>query len=212
MCGCCFWRQDASADRTRRGSSEEPGQICQDDASYEEADEPFAEWQLSYGERLVLDTFLRSRSRPYDRSRQEELARPRKRLGEASAEPDPLIARYAAKPAAERCRIVESAVSRLSTPRRRDASAPRNEGERIVAQQDSKRKQMYIRDMDDIVRRLNCPEKSSKNHEPPPGERIVLLHKARMASRSVNMQRIAEMALPSKHASSCKSRTASPRG
>eukprot|EP00927_Polykrikos_kofoidii_P061736 TRINITY_DN56572_c0_g1_i1.p1 TRINITY_DN56572_c0_g1~~TRINITY_DN56572_c0_g1_i1.p1 ORF type:complete len:617 (+),score=107.28 TRINITY_DN56572_c0_g1_i1:97-1947(+) len=50
---------------------------------------------LSYGERLVLGTFLRGRSRPYDRQRQEELAKPHKRGAAANswrvgdAEPTP---------------------------------------------------------------------------------------------------------------------------
>jgi len=36
---------------------------------------------LCYGEQLVLDTYLRTRNRPYNRERQEELAKPRKRGG-----------------------------------------------------------------------------------------------------------------------------------
>lgn len=36
---------------------------------------------LCFGEQLVLDTYLRSRSRPYNRERQEELSRPRNRGG-----------------------------------------------------------------------------------------------------------------------------------
>jgi len=54
----------------------------QDDDQYSSVSHP--ELPLSYGERLVLDTYLRGRSRPYDRSRQEELAKPRRRGGDAT--------------------------------------------------------------------------------------------------------------------------------
>lgn len=41
------------------------------------------ELPISYGERLILETCMRSRQRPYDRERQEALSRPRKRGGAA---------------------------------------------------------------------------------------------------------------------------------
>merc|ERR1719321_1418219 len=40
---------------------------------------------ISYGERLILETVMKCRQRPYDRKRQEELAQPRRRGATAEA-------------------------------------------------------------------------------------------------------------------------------
>jgi len=45
----------------------------------------FTQLPISYGERLILETCMKSRSRPYDRQRQEKLSQPRRRGASAEA-------------------------------------------------------------------------------------------------------------------------------
>eukprot|EP00928_Gymnodinium_smaydae_P063497 TRINITY_DN47056_c0_g1_i1.p1 TRINITY_DN47056_c0_g1~~TRINITY_DN47056_c0_g1_i1.p1 ORF type:complete len:681 (-),score=111.22 TRINITY_DN47056_c0_g1_i1:95-2137(-) len=191
-------------------------------------DDPLLDVPLCYGEQLVLDTYIRCASRPYDRERIEELAKPRQRHQQrASAEgsraavasiPPPPSSLHSGsmevslRPAEpSRTRAEQDALAnRLSKPRPRRAEdqRARGAGETVVlsAQQDgaaggpsvcSKQpsRQLHDGDLEALLTRLATPRRLPGARSPTPGERIVVDYNKRFHGRTVDPNRLAELAV-----------------
>lgn len=164
---------------------------------------------LSFGEQLVLETYIRCRQRPYDRKRQEELAAPRHRgatgdppvgAGEpgtsqsSSAQPSKTLPKNQ----------VEELCSRLAQPKRFLGSKT-SPGEDLAQQSSEEdRAKRAALDVDAMLSRLTAP-RLPRAHSPTPGERVVMAFKEASAGRPVDLERVAELAKPTKRGASLRS-------
>mmetsp|Transcript_76076 Transcript_76076/g.219693 ORF Transcript_76076/g.219693 Transcript_76076/m.219693 type:complete len:724 (+) Transcript_76076:115-2286(+) len=146
---------------------------------------------LSFGEQLVLETYMRCRQRPYDRKRQEQLAQP-KRVRQADN------IGLANTGTADKTQIA-SIVSRLTQPKSQKATAlvgAPTPGETLVIQHDVKRRRDV--DMAAVVNRLSTPK-------PPRPPEVSACTMGSAASRPVDISRLHTLAQPSKRGASCRS-------
>eukprot|EP00929_Paragymnodinium_shiwhaense_P081639 TRINITY_DN4277_c0_g1_i1.p1 TRINITY_DN4277_c0_g1~~TRINITY_DN4277_c0_g1_i1.p1 ORF type:complete len:541 (+),score=96.04 TRINITY_DN4277_c0_g1_i1:179-1801(+) len=179
-------------ERAGLSQSQEPSAAYDYDEGYEDA---YPELPLSYGERLVLDTYLRGRSKPYDRQRQEELAKPKRENGflkvslcsratTASIDGGTTIGTTIGGSSSSTAKAtigskadVQSIVARLTEQKPRpDPTGPRNKGEAIVFEtMQQQREKFKGLKTADIVHRLATP-RALRPLSPNPGERIMMLH------------------------------------
>mmetsp|Transcript_50774 Transcript_50774/g.146477 ORF Transcript_50774/g.146477 Transcript_50774/m.146477 type:complete len:382 (+) Transcript_50774:182-1327(+) len=154
---------------------------------------------LCYGEQLVLETFIRCRQRPFNRQRQDELAKPKKALPPTQASMG-MSMEFIGGPAptADRTKIA-SIVGRLSQPKRPPPSTGHGGGSSMVLQQDADNKRKNV-DMVGLINRLSAP----KPPKPPVGD-IMLSPAATGTPRSINMDRLHALAKPAKRGASCRS-------
>eukprot|EP00435_Cladocopium_sp_Y103_P065766 s123_g27.t1 len=158
------------------------------DAS-QSSSEAEAEVPLSFGEQLVLETYLRFRGRRYDRQRQEELCQPRR-----------------IKPPADRWSSgrrevlekeqLEDLLKRLAGPKRGKAT---DSGELIAlhsSKQEMVQRRVQAKDVEATFARLSAP-KTARGYDPTPGEKVCLMYN-QTSHRSVNLERLADMAQPKK--------------
>mmetsp|Transcript_1869 Transcript_1869/g.5485 ORF Transcript_1869/g.5485 Transcript_1869/m.5485 type:complete len:364 (-) Transcript_1869:150-1241(-) len=154
---------------------------------------------------LVLETYFGSKRRPYDRKRQDELARPRRVAtppsranGSTSLEQPSTRTASVDKVSREK---VDSVVARLAQPKKTMLSA-RSPGDSIVAMvQDQERARRPQLDVDAIVLRLATPRRVRRDMETP-GERILSMYNTPAHPRPVNLDRIAAMAKPTRRGGS----------
>jgi len=152
---------------------------------------------ISFGEQLVLETFLRCRQRPYSRKRQDELARPRRQ----KQQPDDLPELSISSPSVKLDKVkLDEIVNRLSRPRfLKDTVDEHSVSKDSQSQQRSRRSDA---DVAAIIERLS-------KHKPP---RAVLEAQEREAEavknaatpRPVNHVRLASLATPLKRGGSCQ--------
>lgn len=166
-----------------------------------------AEVPLSFGEQLVLETYLRSRQRPYCRKRQEELAQPRRRFNTNETPVGPLLDGSASR-TTDKEKVAEM-VNRLTqpkmAPRGQAGGASANVGEAMVLRSleasRAKREEVSVAE---VVQRLSAP-RTARPSSPTSGERVVMLYNSTMPGRSVNLDRVRELAQPMKRGNNCRS-------
>lgn len=163
---------------------------------------------LPFGEQLVLETYLRCKRRPYSRSRQEELAKPR-RKGASARNADALIAAAEQGAAAREARRLDSReadclVKRLAKPKRPHLFRKAAEGDAVVQQaREAERAKRADFDLDAMVRRLAAPPRRPLS--PSAADRMVMQHgNAAAESRPVDLQRIAALARATRRGGSCR--------
>mmetsp|Transcript_56960 Transcript_56960/g.176722 ORF Transcript_56960/g.176722 Transcript_56960/m.176722 type:complete len:384 (-) Transcript_56960:105-1256(-) len=163
---------------------------------------------LSFGEQLVLETYLRCRRRPFDPKRQEELAAPRRRAGATGsaegASQDASVQQGAPQGKTLPRAQVDDLCSRLSQPKRpqRDKVPP---GEELVLRRNElERAKREVVDVDAMLSRLAAP-RLPRPPSPTSGERVVLMHKEAGRGRSVDHDRLAGLAMPTKRGASLAS-------
>lgn len=204
--------------------------VAAEDASIAGTD--LTQLPISYGERLILETCMRSRSRPYDRQRQEELAQPRNRGGTAASwgvrdggsgdrtqsggpaatasssyrgtSQDQSFAYVArARQEALNTEQVDDLVNRLSQPKRAKQSA-RPPGEQIILRSQEKTKSKGDIDISSIVSRLATP-RAVRALSPTPGERVLMMWNRSDGLRRPDLQRINELAKATRRGGCAKS-------
>mmetsp|Transcript_43991 Transcript_43991/g.88758 ORF Transcript_43991/g.88758 Transcript_43991/m.88758 type:complete len:401 (-) Transcript_43991:80-1282(-) len=164
---------------------------------------------LSFGEQLVLETYVRCRQRPYDRKRQEELAAPRRRAATAGGSGEPGAASQDSSvqqppPAKTLPRSqVDEICARLSQPRR-FVSGKTSAGEEVQQSSDAERAKRAALDVGAMLERLATP-RLPRAHSPTSGEKIVMSYKETSSGRSVDHERVAALAKPTKRGASCTS-------
>mmetsp|Transcript_31383 Transcript_31383/g.86275 ORF Transcript_31383/g.86275 Transcript_31383/m.86275 type:complete len:255 (-) Transcript_31383:3-767(-) len=145
---------------------------------------------LSYGEKLVLQTYLKGRSRPYSQERQNELAKPRCRTvfspHRGGISPRGETRKLDAAAASSLC-------SRLAQPRRVNPGVQRSAGEAMVLQTDvASRERSRQVDTHEMSTRLSHPK--AVRHAPAPGELVLRCHNENFLGRRVDGERIAYLA------------------
>lgn len=158
------------------------------DAS-QSSSEAEAEVPLSFGEQLVLETYLRFRGRRYDRQRQEELCQPRRIKPPAD--------RWSSgrREALEKEQL-EDLLKRLAGPKRGKAT---DSGELIAlhsSKQELVQRRVQAKDVEATFARLSAP-KTARGYDPTLGEKVCLMYN-QTSQRSVNLERLADMAQPKK--------------
>jgi len=178
---------------------------------------------LSFGEQLVLDTYFRCRSRPYNRQRQEELAQPRRHQGTLQAhglhkshmsqgsvdESTSLWATSSLSTAAPvegktntklHPKYAQELILRLSTvtPKARIENPP---------PQTTRTNQIDVNfNLDAMLQRLTTPRPSKMLPAlPTTGERTVLLNGQALTERPVDPDRIKYLSKARKRGASCHS-------
>eukprot|EP00408_Alexandrium_pacificum_P053432 CAMPEP_0171253280 /NCGR_PEP_ID=MMETSP0790-20130122/51621_1 /TAXON_ID=2925 /ORGANISM="Alexandrium catenella, Strain OF101" /LENGTH=367 /DNA_ID=CAMNT_0011721099 /DNA_START=49 /DNA_END=1154 /DNA_ORIENTATION=- len=159
---------------------------------------------LSFGEQLVLETYIRCRQRPYDRKRQEELAAPRHRgatgdppvgAGEpgtsqsSSAQPSKTLPKNQ----------VEELCSRLAQPKRflGSKTSPGEDLAQQSSEEDRAKRACYALETDSAqvaARALSDAWRA-----------VVMAFKEASAGRPVDLERVAELAKPTKRGASLRS-------
>lgn len=162
-----------------------------EDAESENSQDIFA--NLTFGEQLVLETYHHSVQRPYDKKRQEELATPRGRTGDAncsSAVPEqPLHKGFM-----DSSRLLEM-IARLSQPRRPTSSSAA-EAAAPKATEDLQPKRRVL-DLEASLQRLTSPRSKAKALQHG-GAQIIMLQNMEHARRQVDFERLTAMARPKK--------------
>lgn len=170
----------------------------------------FDDLPLNYGECLVLETYLHCKRGHYDRKRQEELARPRQAKavydswgiglgqGESSSTADSTKTLNRSQ--------VHDLVSRLTAPKTNKAALAAGENIALQASQKdiSKERLKTAADVEETFRRLAAP-KPPKLSEPSPGEKVCLMYNSFHPGRTVDFQRLYDMAKPKKRGGSARS-------
>jgi len=179
-----------------------------------------SELPISYGERLILETCVRCRQRPYDRERQEALSRPRRGgkdvgvdrsagerslptvSGGVSCEPStqPSTARSSTSQDTRRLNMAQTdqLVNRLSTPRRHQKSAkPPAEQLPLRSQERSAKPEAGGLAIASMVARLSAP-RSARALSPTPGERVVLMWNRSENLRKPDLERLNRLAIASR--------------
>jgi len=171
-----------------------------------------SELPISYGERLILETCMRCRGRPYDRERQEAMSRPRRRQealptvsggvsSGVSCEPStqPSTARSSTSQETRLNRTqTDQLVNRLSQPKRHQKSAKPPAEQLLLRSQDRSAKPTAAGlDVASMVARLSAP-RSARALSPTPGERVVLMWNRAENLRKPNLERINQLAIASR--------------
>ncbi|CAK8994309.1 unnamed protein product [Durusdinium trenchii] len=154
-------------------------------ASSEEAEVP-----MSFGEQLVLETYLRFRGRRYDRQRQEELSQPRRIKPPADHWTGGRGRKVLEK------EQLDDMLKRLAEPKRGKAT---DSGELIAlhsSKQEIVKQRVQAKDVEATFARLSAP-KTRKGYDPSPGEKVCLMYN-QASGRNVNLERLADMAKPKK--------------
>ncbi|CAE8623568.1 unnamed protein product [Polarella glacialis] len=163
------------------------------------------ELPLSFGEQLVLETYIRCRARRYDRKRQEELSQPRRQ----KAAKEFLCKMPSAGGSEESSRApldksqVEDLVSRLSAPKKSSHQLAAGASIAMHASQAEVSKARPVVD-EAVWARLAAP-KPGRPNDPTPGERVCMMYHNFSTGRGVNFERLADMAKPKKRGGSCAS-------
>lgn len=174
-----------------------------------------AELPLSFGEQLVLETYLHCRRRPYDRQRQEQLSQPRRAKasqdswGSKGCTNDQVASTMAPEGDKDEVgralirRKVDDSVARLSAPKRSMVNkAPAGESIAINTQPDEERAKRTAIDVSAMLDRLAAP-RLRRPHEPE-GERVTMgANGGSAAIRPVNLQRLSALSKPTKRGASC---------
>jgi hypothetical protein len=170
----------------------------------------FDDLPLNYGECLVLETYLHCKRGHYDRTRQEELSRPRQAKavfdswgigvgqGESSSTAESTKSLNKSQ--------VDNLVSRLTAPKKNKAALAAGESIALQASQkdNSKERLKTAADVEETFRRLAAP-KPPKLSEPSPGEKVCLMYNSFQPGRTVDFQRLYDMAKPKKRGGSARS-------
>jgi len=153
---------------------------------------------LSFGEQLVLETYLRYRGRRYDRQRQDALSQPRK------IKPPPPEERPGRQQKPLDKDQLGDLIDRLAKPKRGKVV---ESGEHLALQASRqemvKQKAIQARDVEATFARLSAP-KAARGYDPTPGEKVCLMYNQH-AGRSVNFERLADMAKPKKRTGAAES-------
>lgn len=205
---------------SRESADKEP---TQDGSSF--ADTDFTQLPISYGEMLVLKTAMKCRGRPYDRQRQDFLAKPRDRRSSpetwglrdsvsttdqsgtaeacsSSRGPGDQSRRQESKSLSSK--ETDSLVARLTQPKRiKHHSRP--PGEQIVmrSQEMSREKAKVGFDLKAMVARLASP-RFARMSSPTPGERIVVSWSRSEHARRPDPQRIKDLATSTRRGGSAR--------
>jgi len=132
----------------------------------------FTQLPISYGERLILETCMKSRSRPYDRQRQEKLSQPRRRGASAEAwgvNDGSSMEKPSSLPQGSSC---GGGMSASGVP---SGSVP-------PGSMTSQEVRLSSAQTDKLVSRL-CAPKRSKALAKPPGEEIMLMKTKERAAK-----------------------------
>mmetsp|Transcript_102131 Transcript_102131/g.218684 ORF Transcript_102131/g.218684 Transcript_102131/m.218684 type:complete len:397 (-) Transcript_102131:19-1209(-) len=166
-----------------------------------------AELPLSFGEQLVLETYLHCRRRPYDRQRQEALSQPRRT--KATADSWGSKGCNNAEGGTEEVnrallrRKVEDSVSRLSAPKKSMVNkAPAGESIAVNTQPDEERSKRTATEVSAMLDRLAAPR--IRRPHTPEGEKLTFgSSSGSSAIRPVNLQRLSALSKPTKRGASC---------
>lgn len=178
----------ASASSTCRLNGRWQGSQASKDTASENS-EALTDLPLTFGEQLVLETYLRCRQRPYNRQRQDELSQPRHRPGNGAMEEPGSAAAKLDKSQ------VEVLLSRLAQPRRHPPLAKSSDQAEVP--EETKVLRRTAAEMEAISQRLHTRQ-HTRPLSPAEGDRIIMLHNFRNEGRSVDFQRLALMAKPRK--------------
>lgn len=161
----------------------------------------FYDMPLSYGEKLVLDTYLRGRSRPYDRDRMSTLATPRKRGPDESQQATVSTVASSGKSLAPD--EFQDLLYRLTKPKQVRPMAKKNAGEAIVEQhvEESKKKRVGV-DLADSTARLSQPRKPH-NGKPSSGELEMLRANVRIPGQEWDDLRLSQLSRSTRRGGSC---------
>lgn len=171
---------------------------------------------LSFGEQLVLETYLRCKRKPYDRRRQDYLAQPRRQaptgnawglkgcssLGCEGLEED------TSGPKSSTMKVGKSQMddfcARLSQPKKLMINRI-PAGETLALQSKEMEHSRHSKsEIDAISQRLALP-RAARVHSPTSGERIVMHHSGESVGRPVDLERLNQMSRPAKRGASCRS-------
>lgn len=170
---------------------------------------------LSFGEQLVLETYLRCKRRPYDRRRQDELSQPRRRVptgdawgikGCSGIELSGEIEDGTSLPKSSMSKIGKSQMddlcSRLAQPKKSQVNSA--VGESLALQsKELQPSKLSPADIDAISTRLALPR--ARANDEKAGERVAMHHSGEVVGRPVDLDRLALMARPQKRGASCRS-------
>eukprot|EP00933_Yihiella_yeosuensis_P084399 TRINITY_DN9886_c1_g1_i1.p1 TRINITY_DN9886_c1_g1~~TRINITY_DN9886_c1_g1_i1.p1 ORF type:complete len:360 (+),score=74.92 TRINITY_DN9886_c1_g1_i1:97-1176(+) len=161
---------------------------------------------LNFGEQLVLETYIRCRQRRYDRKRQDELSQPRRARASADSWGIGLSTHEDKESKVLSQAQMNDIVSRLSAPKRNKAGI--GAGEAIAMHSSQKEaaalKARAAADVEATFQRLSAP-KAPRPTDPTPGERVCMMYANFHTNRTVNLQRLHDMAKPKKRGGSCNS-------
>lgn len=147
---------------------------------------------------MVLETYLRYRGRRYDRQRQDALSQPRK------IKPPPPEERPGRPQKPLDKEQLGDLIDRLAKPKRGKVV---ESGEHLALQASRqemvKQKAIQARDVEATFARLSAP-KAARGYDPTPGEKVCLMYNQH-AGRSVNLERLANMAKPKKRTGAAES-------
>jgi len=165
--------------------------------SVAESTESYSNVPLCFGEQLVLETYMRSKGRRYDRQRQDELSQPRRHKGDAWAfgaqggelmdENEKVLDQHQ----------VQNLVARLAKPKRHQSNEDAGQMVTLHSMRDEALKRQSAADAEAMVKRLAAP-KTFRAYDPTPGERVCMMYNRWKPTRAVNLDRLADMAKPKK--------------
>lgn len=184
-------------------NNEEVGEPLDEHEEWVQGDDSGLDVPLS---QLVLETYFGCKRRPYDRKRQDELAKP-KRVASASVPPDggvslDQISSRSVLMDKESKDKQDSLIARLSQPKKQPPRG-NSSGECILAmvQHEERSKRANV-DVDAMLQRLATPRRRQRQ-PPTPGERVLPCYNKSAQSRSVDLHRINAMAKPTRRGGSC---------
>lgn len=161
------------------------------ESEYSSEAEYLSDIPLTYGEQLVLETVFRSRQRPYNRQRQEELSKPRRRM----AAPEPVFTQAPLSP-----KQVDDVVNRLYRLRAVKKGSESFD-ENCLAASTPKRS---AQELEAIWNRLSAL-KPRRPRSPTPNEQVLFAYSSQMQQRRVDYCRLEEMSKPRKRGGTCAS-------
>lgn len=164
---------------------------------------------LSFGEQLVLETYLRCRTRAYSKRRQEELAKPKRRAF-AFSPTNETVPKQHAKAKGPRLQLPEARamIERLAKPKPKIRSLTPEKPAKQVEVEAAKRRDFNVHNM---VERLATPRRG-RRFTPPPGERVVLMHCTAARQRPHDAKRIEELAQPTRRGGGIRCWGVQPKG
>jgi len=158
---------------------------------------------LNFGEQLVLETYMRYKGRRYDRKRQDELSKPRRKRaqetwGAQAVQGNPAEPGGQSVAAMSR-EEVDKLVARLGKPKKKVIAEQGNLVAMHSQQADVRKAKAAAAaaDNDAVFKRLAAP-KSSRPFDPTPGEKVCMMYQSARIRRPVNFERLADISKPKK--------------